>query len=231
MCIIAVCTKRKLTDDEIMSCFESNDDGAGMSWHANGMNYYSKGYSDPFMFAESYANVDVLPHVVHFRIGTSGGLGLSMTHPFVASTQSPINFEWHGKAPLLFHNGIIRDWKELMVGTLPELVRRKIKLPGGQWSDSRAAAFLVAILGEGVLSLMDGKFVYVAPDGDITRYGNFIEEKGVWYSNYTYKRLVSLKTSLATRADLPALPTTYQPYLGPLGKTATGGEWDDYPVA
>jgi hypothetical protein len=230
MCIIAICNKRKLTDDEIMSCFESNDDGAGMAWHSDGINHYSKGYSDPFLFAEAYKIIKVLPHVVHFRIGTSGGLDLAMTHPFVVSTQSPIKYEWSGKDGLLFHNGIILDWKKLMVEILPELIRRRIKLPPGQWSDSRAAAFLCAILGEGMLSFMDGKFVYVAPNGDITRTGSFQEEKGVLFSNYTYKRTVSLATAL-TSSPAGLLPSGYGKYRGGIGKQGLWEDDNDYPLA
>ena len=104
MCIIAYAEGRKLTKEEFKNCFTNNPDGVGMCWN-DGDNYrYIKGISKCKQAWKIYQKEvgDKLPHVVHFRIASTGGIKPELTHPFICNETSPIQMEYSGKDPLLF---------------------------------------------------------------------------------------------------------------------------------
>lgn len=192
MCVIAVCTERKLTRQEIETCASRNPDGIGIGWHAQNAgrewNHLRKGFVNVGEFHEFYEAFDVLPHIVHFRVATSGGVKPELCHPFIVSQTSPLVLEWTGQKALLFHNGAIGNWRHLLIPFLPELRRgRSRALPPGPWSDTRVAAVLVALLGEEVLELLDGKFALLDRRGLVYLYGDFEEVDGVRFSNGSYR--------------------------------------------
>lgn len=191
MCIIATAEKRKLTYEEIKHCFLTNPNGAGLAWSKGGKNYFKKGLMTLETFWEFYKCLKVLPHVAHFRIATSGGVNQELTHPFEVSINSPISLEGSSKHPLLFHNGIITDWKERFLQWTPEIIRelrrRKMApiLPDGPWSDTRTVAIITAYSGISVLNFISGKFV-VINNNIIKTYGEFETAKGIHFSNSGY---------------------------------------------
>lgn len=195
MCIIAVAIERKLTYEEIENCFFNNPDGAGVAWSSGGKNHLRKGFMDVEEFIEFYARkVNALPHVVHFRKATSGGVSPEMTHPFIVDLQSPLRLTWSGKKPLLFHNGVIQRWEDIFLRFVPDVLRELRRsrkgsyLPPGPWSDTRAAAVITAFAGEGILSFLGGKYA-VIDRGHVRTYGKFVEEKGILFSNTSYKNI------------------------------------------
>ena len=194
MCIIAVALERKLTYEEIKTCFANNRDGAGIAWSGNGKNFLRKGFMDVDEFIEFYRRVDALPHVVHFRKATSGGVSPELTHPFVVDLRAPLDTSWSGRKPVVFHNGVIRGWEELFLRFIPDIVRELRRsrkgshLPSGPWSDTRAAAVMAAYAGEEVFSFLGGKFA-VLDRGRVRTYGEFVRENGVLFSNTSYKNV------------------------------------------
>lgn len=188
MCIIAAAKSRKLTKDEIKNCFTSNPNGAGIAWSEGGKNHFQKGFMTIEKFQEFYNHFDILPHVAHFRIATSGGVSQELTHPFLISLDSPLPLAGSGAQPLLFHNGIITDWKEKFLHWTPDIIRelrrhKKVpQLPPGPWSDTRAAAIMAAYSGEAVLNLLSGKFAVIS-NGTLRTYGEFETAKGIQFSN------------------------------------------------
>ncbi len=196
MCIIAVCVSRKLTPTEIRNCAEVNSDGAGIAWRERDKNHFRKGFMYVEEFEEFYKNFSVLPHIVHFRIATSGGVTEEMCHPYIVSLESPLRTKWDGSNPLLFHNGVIHDWRNTFLQFLPEVARERRKRAGsrhrskilsGCWSDTRAAAVMVALLGDEVLSFLEGKFALLDKNGHIRMWGGFEKVEGVYFSNDSYK--------------------------------------------
>ncbi|WP_211230115.1 hypothetical protein [Desulfovirgula thermocuniculi] len=144
-------------------------------------------------FLRFYETLDAFPHVVHFRAATSGGVCEELTHPFIVDLQSPLRLEWSGKKPLLFHNGVVSNWENLFLRFAPDIVRelrrrrRASRVPPGPWSDTRAAAVIVALVGEGILPFLGGKYA-VLDGGRVKLYGDFpYNERGVYFSNSSFK--------------------------------------------
>jgi len=184
MCIIAICLKRKLTDKELENCWASNKDGAGVGWADYGKTHYKKGFTNLAELKTFYSGLNVIPHVIHFRTGTSGGYSQQMTHPFIVDDNGTLDLEYHGNKPLLFHNGVIPDWKDM---ALTYFLSNGIRIPDGTWSDTRVLAVLCSRLGMNLLDFIYGKFAIIHNDGNIERYGEFIMDEGNYYSNSDYK--------------------------------------------
>ena len=179
MCIIAVCRDRKLSEEELLACWENNSDGAGMAWFDNKYHVIEKGYMNIDLFKERYSEIDILPHVVHFRIATAGGVIPQLTHPFICSKMSPLEIEWKGKEPVLFHNGIISNWQDLakIIG---------VETPNHWWSDTRVMASIVSRVDLDFLTEEGGKYVILV-NKEIKIYGKFIEHLGIEFSNSGYE--------------------------------------------
>ena len=79
MCIIAYCKERKLSNGELVNCWYSNSDGAGLAWQDKGYVYFKKGFMNLEDFKAFYDKFDRLPHAVHFRTQTSGGVSRDLT--------------------------------------------------------------------------------------------------------------------------------------------------------
>lgn len=187
MCIIAVVNSRRLTDSEIENSFSNNPDGAGIGWvDSKGRNNFIKGIMDLNEFKEIYKGVPKVPHVVHFRMSTSGGVQKELTHPMIVSEESNLYLEYRGEEPILFHNGIMARWEEELINYY---IRTNKKIPGGHWSDTRLIAVMASSLGENFLSFKSmGKFALIM-DGVIFTYGKYTKEDGVLFSSDTYKRI------------------------------------------
>ena len=78
------------------------------------------------------------------------------------------------------HNGHWTGWRDKALSSVP--IKTK-KIPKGDWSDSRAIAWLNLLYGNGFLTLLGERVATLNRKG-ITRYGSgWIEKRGVWYSN------------------------------------------------
>ena len=192
MCIICVSPKkvRQPSLATIRQMFRSNPHGAGYMVAHDGIVHISKGYMDENSFidairAEHFTAKDAV--VYHFRISTQAGVSPEMTHPFPLSNQLA-----HMKALDVdcqcgvAHNGIIR------LTTDPT---------NKEYSDTALfiADYLSAIIrrpddlkNEGVLKLIHrlagSKLAIMDASGYIATVGEFINEKGLLYSNGSYRR-------------------------------------------
>lgn len=179
MCIIGICENRKLTIEEFTACWNSNQHGFGYAhWTGNEV-IMKKGIMEKERAWNEYKTVP-LPHIVHFRIASAGGVCPELTHPFLCTADSELVLEHRGTGKYLFHNGTVSDWKNLLVNSI---FQTKI-IPHGSMSDSRAMAIAVSIVGEEFLDMYaTHKWVCVNPQG-ITVIGDWIEaEGGVKFSN------------------------------------------------
>ena len=87
MCIILACKPgHRPTDETLETCWHHNPDGAGIMWSAGGRVEIEKGL---MRLGDLMRAVDLAPHdaplVIHMRIGTSGGFGPEVTHPYPVS--------------------------------------------------------------------------------------------------------------------------------------------------
>ena len=187
MCIIAICQDRKLTEKELKNCFENNPDGAGFSFVTDDNEVHiEKGFMTIKELIDAYEELCILPHVVHFRIATSGDVSPELTHPYRVEIDSKLDIFGKMDCPVLFHNGVISDYRTLLLNMVTS---GQIKMPAGVMNDTRVAAIMTAVYGEDVLEVLSGKFVIVKPEG-ITMFGVFEKENGVFFSNNGYKKSV-----------------------------------------
>ncbi len=190
MCIICVSPAkiRQPSISSIRTMFEANPHGAGYMYARDGMVHISKGYMniDDFLAAlkdEHFTAKD--PVVYHFRISTQAGVNPQMTHPFPLSNQPA-----HMKALDVdcrcgvAHNGIIRlttdptnreysDTAIFITDYLSAIIRRPEDL-----KDPEILRLIHRLAGS--------KFAIMDASGYIATVGEFINEKGLLFSNSSY---------------------------------------------
>ena len=190
MCIICVSPRkvRQPSLTTIRTMFQRNPHGAGYMVARDGAVHISKGYMDVDSFiaairAERFTAKDAV--VYHFRISTQAGVNPEMTHPFPLSNRLA-----HMKALDVdcecgvAHNGIIRltsdpDNKEysdtalFITKFLSRIVRRPEDL-----KDENVLALVHSLAGS-KLAIMDAS-------GYVATVGNFINERGLLFSNDSY---------------------------------------------
>lgn len=176
----------------IENCFENNPDGAGMMYPINGKVRIVKGF---MTMSATLAAVDALrseidvkntPVVMHFRIGTHGGMTAEQCHPFPVSENATILCKPRINCPVgVAHNGIIygmendaklsdtmlyiRDYLSLIARMCPDYV------------SNDAALQLIA-------NQIDSKMILLDGNGKVGIIGDFQTDKGgVMYSNGTYQ--------------------------------------------
>lgn len=112
MCIILSCRPgARPTDEVVEECWLNNPDGAGIMYPEGGMVVGHKGLMTLGALREAMSSVpEDAPLVVHFRIGTSGGLTPEVTHPYPVSRELSALHATDWEAPLgIAHNGVLLD--------------------------------------------------------------------------------------------------------------------------
>lgn len=182
MCVIAICEQGlKLDNQTFRDCFSSNHHGAGFAWMQDGDLCWSKGYMDSKSAWKKYKTICEFPHIAHFRLSSAGGICEELTHPFLITDDSPIEMEGRGQNRLLFHNGTISGWQNMLM----MISFSNKKCPEGKMSDTRVMAMAVSILGE---SMLDSSKYIIATPTEFTTYGNWEKSEGIYYSNLFFKR-------------------------------------------
>ena len=190
MCIICVSKSgiRQPSDNALRTMFYRNPHGAGYMFARGGKVIIHKGFMDIFSFLravhdERFTAEDSV--VYHFRISTQAGVNPQMTHPFPLSNQ-PRRMEALDVACRcgVAHNGIIRmtsdpdnerysDTAIFITDHLAKLIRKP--------ADLRNQAKL-----DQVYQMAQSKFAIMDGSGYIATVGNFMEERGLLYSNDSY---------------------------------------------
>jgi hypothetical protein len=173
-----------MTKQEFTNCFHSNPDGVGISYGLSGKTRYVKGLMKIREAWNVYTELsETLPHVAHFRIGTSGGKVPELTHPFICSKESPTPLEYEGDDPILFHNGIIGGWEDKLLN----LILQTKHIPEGHMNDTRMLAMYIANTEHKILNHFSGKFIVVNNES-IYQYGSgWVEENGIQFSNSGFR--------------------------------------------
>lgn len=159
MCVIMVADKGRPTDDQVERAFTTNSDGAGVAWREKGEVRWEKGLQ--LEDAKEYCRDLPLPFIAHFRIATCGGKIPELTHPFPVHPDVSLDISGSMKGFLLFHNGHWTSWKTEL---LTDIKSRKLKVPPGKWSDSRAIAWMAAYYDLGILDIIAEKTAVIGPE-------------------------------------------------------------------
>lgn len=195
MCVI-FCTDDenpvRPTPEMVEQAFDHNGAGAGIAWRRGGTLdekgqmhggeiCWSKGLELPAI--QTLVKNAPLPFVCHFRIPTVGGKRPDLCHPFPIHKSVPLYLEGTTPGYVLFHNGHWSSWKDMIVRAA---ISGNAPIPEGEWSDSRALAWIADICGLRVLEFVDEKVVAISPT-DVEIFGNgWSKHQGVWVSNQLF---------------------------------------------
>ena len=178
MCVIVVCENRKPTNEEISKMWISNPHGGGVArWDGKRVKYV-KGIMNLAKMKATIGEWD-LPLALHFRIASSGSIGIFLTHPFIVTEDDYNPITYNGKLNVLMHNGCCSASKDYFITA--HLIAGK-KLPDNEWNDTRCATWMVARSGENVLKILKGSWAIISPQG-VKTYGDFKTIKGLKCSN------------------------------------------------
>lgn len=214
MCVIMVAGKVRPTDEMIRKAWDHNKDGGGAAWREEGANgeievVWKKGIENVDEMLDLLHNIP-LPFVAHFRIGTVGGKKSTLTHPFLVDRGAGTDLEGRTKGAVLFHNGHWNDWSEK---ALDAAISSNRKIPVGDWSDTRAMAWMVDIYGFGFMELMTTQKGVLWTPNDMrvfTGRDGWEEINNVWCSNDNFWTRKRHTTSYTSR---PCKTVTCQKYV------------------
>ena len=189
MCVIAVCEQKRPTLEQLTLMESRNRDGIGMAWQEAGKVRYAKGLTLEALFA--LTEVVPMPFVVHFRLATVGGNRPLLCHPFPVAGDSPLELEGVAGS-VLFHNGHISNWKQVVRGMLMTWTRKGWRLPKKEWSDSRALAVMAGLHGVEALDFFEEGQRFAVLDGvGVRTWGHWEDYEGYKVSNTHFKPYVA----------------------------------------
>lgn len=210
MCIVMVCTTHFPTKENLLGAENFNKDGGGMAWIENGKVHYKKGLKAEEMYKIYEERNLQLPIVIHFRIASVGGVKKQLCHPFPITKNAETNLEGITDA-VLFHNGHWHDWDDTC---LQACISRGLKFPGGDWSDSRAMAWLADKCGVNFLKLIGGfnKIAVLTPKG-VQMFGEgWKDSDNMKCSNDSYTRRAYNVGGVETPNEEPAWMEDWENY-------------------
>ena len=190
MCIICVSKSgvQQPTDNTIRAMFRRNPHGAGYMYARDGKVTIHKGFMNIEDFLSAVHTERFTPQdsvVYHFRISTQAGVNAAMTHPFPLSNQPRMMRALDLTCRCgIAHNGVIRltsdpdnkrysDTAIFITDYLSHIIRRRADL-----RDQRVL--------DRVFQIAQSKFAIMDGGGYIATVGNFIDERGLLFSNASY---------------------------------------------
>lgn len=185
MCIIAISPLGKKLSQKAFECmWESNPHGLGMAFPTKNGIGIVKGLMREDEAWEEYQNLPSgVPHILHFRYATHGGVRPELTHPFVVHEGSPLVIREEVGEPVLAHNGV---WN------LYTLHLRELGLKGPV-SDSRVLAAFVGKVGVENTNKhareieSAGRVAILTPGRRLKLFGSWVKDGDFLYSNSGYK--------------------------------------------
>ena len=192
MCIICVSRSgvRQPGEATIRAMFLNNPHGAGYMFARDGWVTIHKGFMDldDYLRAireEHFTAADSV--VYHFRISTQAGVGPEMTHPFPLSTRPERMRQLDLRCRVgVAHNGVIpltsdprnerySDTAIFITDYLSHIIRRRADLRDQRVLDS-------------IFQIAQSRFAIMDGGGYIATVGKFIDERGLLFSNGSYRQ-------------------------------------------
>ena len=190
MCIIVVKPKGKLVSKKTLkNCFDNNSDGAGYVYHNGKENVINKGFFTFKSFYNSYKTEvkKEYPAIIHFRIATAGKVDGGNCHPFPLVGKLSLLRTTYLKTRgiCVAHNGVIDiNIKKKKVSDTIQFIQDILSksIIKDNLYQSETIQKLVEIASGGKLAFINGK-------GKLLLLGNFIEDKGLFFSNDSYQKV------------------------------------------
>lgn len=178
------------SESTIDNMWNNNSDGAGIMYNANGRVVIEKGFMTlkatkaALKRIGAKVDLDKVPVVLHFRIGTAGGNIPENTHPFPISDNIAVLKKLRMEVPIgVVHNGIIpittrqkdiSDTMEYIASQMAPLSRAVPRF----YEDKNLMLVIKNAIGS--------KMAFLNAEGEIYTVGDFLTEDGILYSNSTY---------------------------------------------
>jgi predicted glutamine amidotransferase len=130
----------------------------------------------------NFKNKNIL---LHFRIGTSGGITPQKTQPFIISNDTAILNDTITAGGLAFgHNGVLKDftYNSRLSDTqnfTKDILYTLYQIDKKFYRNRKCNKIINTLRG-------DSKFIILDNKGKLHFYGDFIYYNGTYYSNYTY---------------------------------------------
>jgi len=170
----------------LKTCWNNNSDGAGYMLARRKSVTIRKGFMDFDSFYNSLRSVknsEDLPIVLHFRITTHGGTFPQNTHPFPVTDSVEEIRKLKCRTTLgIAHNGIIKIGGNSKISDTMNFVIEELSLFNqicpNWYKDELSLKF--------IKQRIDSKLAILDRFGHIATVGQFYEEDGILYSNYSY---------------------------------------------
>lgn len=192
MCIIAAKNKGIAMPDEkiLRNCFEHNPDGAGVMWTENNSVNIRKGFMSYKAFNDFIVNLNNriclkdTAMVMHFRITTHGSTNPQSCHPFPVSGKIRDVKKTSIKTDIgAAHNGVIPVHCIPKLSDTQTYIVNKLSVIHKIQPDFYMHEYFMKRIEDEIKS----KMCFLTSDGGIYTIGEFIEDKGILYSNSSYE--------------------------------------------
>lgn len=189
MCIIAYAKNGvKIEENVIRTMFEGNPDGAGVMWKPldGGNIEIRKGFMDVESLLKAWNKIPVeCEKAIHCRIATSGKISKECCHPFPVRPKTDMMKKAVDKCYMaLMHNGVISQCtpKNGMKATCSDTMvfAAKYLYPLQKQIDKECIQDLLE-------SFVESRLLIMRANAPTIMLGNWVEDKGVYYSNTSYK--------------------------------------------
>ncbi len=189
MCIIAYAKNGvKIEENVIRTMFEGNPDGAGVMWKPldGGNIEIRKGFMDVESLLKAWNKIPVeCEKAIHCRIATSGKISKGCCHPFPVRPKTDMMKKAVDKCYMaLMHNGVISQCtpKNGMKATCSDTMvfAAKYLYPLQKQIDKECIQDLLE-------SFVESRLLIMRANAPTIMLGNWVEDKGVYYSNTSYK--------------------------------------------
>jgi hypothetical protein len=172
------------TKEILERCFKVNPDGGGWVVPRKDGLEISKGYFNFIQFYEELVKavpVEV-PALIHMRIATHGFVDAGNCHPFpyTNSYTEMRNDEQDGVDVAMIHNGILSMEPENLEVS-DTMTFTKSLFVAGIDPFAESAGFLLEKI------IDTSKVAFMNRSGDVVKFGTWVEENGVYFSNSGYK--------------------------------------------
>jgi hypothetical protein len=189
MCIIISNWGAKTIEEDILkNSWYNNDDGAGIVYLNHDRLFVQKGIMTFQDFLDVYDKVRMFPHVIHFRIGTSGMDARGCTHPFpITKNHNVLNTcSYSTNGIVLAHNGILGQGEGVLSDTqvfVRDFMYPLCKVVGDKiMSNNKYVKDLIESQLKGT-----SRIILVHPKFGARIFGKgWIEEDGIFYSNRSF---------------------------------------------
>lgn len=181
--------------DTLRTMWNANNDGAGFMYVENGAVRIEKGFMKYKNFIKALDKVrdrldlTASAMVFHFRITTHGGTKPENCHPFPISDNAGVLSKRKCSVDLgVAHNGIIysvdprKGVSDTMEYIMTQLAPLKRAVP--DFYKSKDLRLMIE-------NAIDSKMAFLTKENRIYTIGDFVEDNGMLYSNYSYVKYAS----------------------------------------